>query len=249
MKANIQNIQEIYSEIPKDFKINGQINFNYNLKSEEDLFLDGWRNVVIPTYNKLTQVLSNEFVLIDDIVTKSIIELNESQVEDNTSRKVIRYEETIIEKYLYLMTRALSSSMGKYGSYEYLQSQKTEYDDKYKVAKGLVVNLPIQQAIEKEMLRDFSEVVLDSVLISYGITPTGTHLYKMYQLIIFRYEYAENRYNNFKGFIIDFRTKCRTLVENLEFSKLDSAFSLVDNLPNELTDAEIQTFYTNFENI
>lgn len=169
--------------------------------------------------------------------------------EEINAPLIVKYEDTIIEKYKYLMLRALSSSMGKYGSYEYLQMQKAEYDDKYKVAKGLVSNSAIESAIEKEMLRDFSEATLDAILTSYGITPTGTHLNKMYQLIIFRYEYAENRYNTFKGFIIDFRTKCRTFVENLEFSKLDASFALVDSLPNELTDTEIQNFYTNFENI
>lgn len=169
--------------------------------------------------------------------------------EEVNAPLIIKYEEIIIEKYLYLMLRALSSSMGKYGSYEYLQSQKLEYDEKYKVAKGLSNNTPIADAIYKEMLRDFSESMLDAILASYGITPIGTHLDKMYQLIVFRYEYAENRYNIFKGFIIDFRTKCRTLVENLEFSKLDTAFELVDSLPNELTGLEIQNFYTNFENI
>lgn len=170
-------------------------------------------------------------------------------IEEINAPLIVKYEDTIIEKYKYLMLRALSSSMGKYGSYEYLQMQKAEYDDKYKVAKGLVSNSAIESAIEKEMLRDFSEATLDYILTSYGITPTGTHLNKMYQLIIFRYEYAENRYNTFKGFIIDFRTKCRTFVENLEFSKLDASFALVDSLPNELTDTEIQNFYTNFENI
>jgi hypothetical protein len=170
-------------------------------------------------------------------------------IEEIDTALIINYEENIIEKYKYLMLRALSSSMGKYGSYEYLQIQKSEYEDKYKVAKGLVSNTSIETAIEKEMIRDFSEPNLEYILNSYGIAPIGSHLNKMYQLIVFRYEYAENRYNTFKGFIIDFRTKCRTLVESKEWSKLDNAFVLVDNLPNELTDVEIQNFYTNFENI
>ena len=182
-------------------------------------------------------------VLSNGVVVESITQ------EEINAPLIIYYEEMIIEKYKYLMLRALSSSMGKYGSYEYLQMQKAEYDDKYKVAKGLISNASIQIAIEKEMLRDFSEATLDYILTMYGQTPTGTQLNKMYQLIVFRYEYAENRYNTFKGFVIDFRTKCRTLVELLEFSKLDAAFALVDALPNELTDTEIQDFYTNFENI
>ena len=192
------------------------------------------------------EIILNGFqkpVLSNGVVVESITQ------EEINAPLIIYYEEMIIEKYKYLMLRALSSSMGKYGSYEYLQMQKAEYDDKYKVAKGLISNASIQIAIEKEMLRDFSEATLDYILTMYGQTPTGTQLNKMYQLIVFRYEYAENRYNTFKGFVIDFRTKCRTLVELLEFSKLDAAFALVDALPNELTDTEIQDFYTNFENI
>ena len=90
MKANIQNIQEIYSEIPKDFKVNGQINFNYNLKNEEDLFLDGWRNVVMPSYNKITQVLSSEFVLVDDIVTKHVVDLTSSELEQIQEENLLK---------------------------------------------------------------------------------------------------------------------------------------------------------------
>lgn len=163
--------------------------------------------------------------------------------------KALLYEEGIIDRFKYLMLRALSSSMGKYGSYEYLQLQKEEYDLKYKVAKGLVNNPPIADAIAKEMERDFNDSVLSSVLTSYGITPAATQIEKMYQLIIFRYEYAETRYNNFKGFSIDFRTKCRTLVELQEWAKLDTAFEMVDTLPTELTDLQINTFYATFDAI
>ena len=172
-------------------------------------------------------------------------------VEGATPEEVIAlntpiYEQGIIERFSYLMLRALSSSMGKYGSYEYLQLQKIEYDEKYKVAKGLLVCPPLLEAITREMYRDFPEVMLDSILTSYGITPTGSQLDKMLQLIVYRYEYAENRYNTFKGFSIDFRTKCRTLVELAEWAKLDQAFNLVDSLPESLNDEQINAFYNDF---
>jgi len=157
------------------------------------------------------------------------------------------YEEKIIYYYQYLMLRALSSSMGKSGSYEYLQLQKQEYEIKYSVAKGLTENTLISDVIEKEMLRDFPEESLNSILTSYGITPTGTHLEKMFQLIVFRYEYAELRYSQFKAFIIDFRAKCRTFVEQNNWIKLDESFSIVDALPTVLNDTEIEIFYNQFD--
>lgn len=166
------------------------------------------------------------------------------------SAKAIRYEERIIEFFMYLMNRALSSSMGKYGTYEYLQIQKREYDQKYQVAKGFITNVPVADSIVKEMERDFPEPMLDAILTSYGYTDlSGTPIEKMYALIIIRYEYALSRLNNYEGKAIDFRTKCRTLVENLQWSKLDTAFGLVESLPNELTDSEIETFYSTFDSL
>lgn len=162
---------------------------------------------------------------------------------------ILFYEDKIIENYKYLMLRALSSSMGKKGDYEYLNIQKDEYKEKYKTAKRIEVNPVIEDVIQKEMLRDFDEPTLDYILNMYGITPDGTQLDKMNQLIVFRYEYANNRYNIFKGYIIDFRTKCRTLVELKQWVKLDAAFALVDALPYELTDEQAQEFYNDFQNI
>jgi hypothetical protein len=164
------------------------------------------------------------------------------------AEKATIYEQKIIEFFMYLMNRALSSSMGKYGSYEYLQIQKREYDQKYQVAKGLVVNIPVAESIQKEMERDFPEPMLDAILTSYGYNDlSGTPIEKMYALIIIRYEYALGRLNNYESKAIDFRTKCRTLVENLQWSKLDTAFELVQSLPNELTDTEIESFYSTFD--
>lgn len=166
---------------------------------------------------------------------------------EQQAEEIQQLENEIISRYNYLMMRALSSSMGKYGSFEYLQNQKLEYDDKYLVAKGLKSSAPIELAIQKEMERDFSEAILDATLTAYGLIPTGTQLQKMHQLIVFRYEYAQNRYETFKGFVIDFRTKCRTFIELQEFDKLYTAFSMVDTLPLELTDLEIQNFYNSFD--
>lgn len=164
--------------------------------------------------------------------------------------KALFYENKIIEIFTYLMNRALSSSMGKYGSYEYLRIQKEEYDEKYKVAKGLEENVPVANAIIKEMERDFPEAFLDAVLTSYGHSDlSGTQIEKMHILIIIRYEYAKSRLNNYQGKAIDFRTKSRTLVELKQWSKLDQAITLAENLPNQLEDSDIENYYEQFNSL
>ena len=157
------------------------------------------------------------------------------------------YEAETIKRYEYLMLRSLSSSMGKYGTYEYLQIQRDEYELKYNVAKGALVNAYIADAIEKEMYRDFSDAILTQLLTEYGITPAITQIEKMYQLIIFRYETAYSKYMLFKSYCIDFRTKCRTFIELSEWSKLDFAFNLADTLPDDASELDIQNFYTSFD--
>jgi len=169
------------------------------------------------------------------------------QIAEENLKQNIKLEEKIIEKYNYLMMRALSSSMHKYGNFEYLQNQKAEYDQKYAVAKGLKVSVPLSNSLEKEMNRDFTDASLIDTLQYFGIVPAQNKLENFYKLIIFKYEYAENRYEIFKAFCVDYRTKCRTFLELNQIDKLEQAFEMSDNLPNTLTDTEIQTLYNQFD--
>jgi len=170
-----------------------------------------------------------------------------SEWVDNTPINIEEKEEEIIKRYNYLMMRALSSSMQKYGSYEYLQNQKLEYDDKYLVAKGLMVSAPLSSSLEKEMNRDFTEESLIATLAYFGLTPELTKLENFYKLIVFKYEYAQNRYEIFKAFCVDYRTKCRSFLELNQIDKLNQAFAMSDNLPDTLTDLEIETLYNEFD--
>jgi hypothetical protein len=191
----------------------------------------------------------NVFVkpLFDFELNEWIEGITPSQIED---LKPPIYEQKIIESYIYLMNRALSSSMGKYGTYEYLQIQKQEYDKKYFVAKGIKSIPSIEAAILKEMERDFTIPILDAILTAYGYNDlSGSQIEKMYVLIVIRYEYAESRLEVFEGMAIDFRTKSRTFVENKQWSKLETAFALIENLPNELTDLDIENYYSQFDNL
>jgi hypothetical protein len=178
---------------------------------------------------------------------KSTDTWNGSDWVDNTPINIAEKEEEIIEKYNYLMMRALSSSMQKYGSYEYLQNQKTEYEEKYLIAKGLKVSIPLSNSLEKEMNRDFTDASLIATLQYFGLTPEATKLENFYKLIIFKYEYAKNRYEIFNAFCVDYRTKCRSFLELNQIDKLNEAFTMADNLPQTLTDEQIETLYNQFD--
>jgi hypothetical protein len=178
---------------------------------------------------------------------KSTDTWNGSDWVDNTPINIAEKEEEIIEKYNYLMMRALSSSMQKYGSYEYLQNQKTEYEEKYLIAKGLKVSIPLSNSLEKEMNRDFTDASLIATLQYFGLTPEATKLENFYKLIIFKYEYAKNRYEIFNAFCVDYRTKCRSFLELNQIDKLNQAFTMADDLPQTLTDEQIETLYNQFD--
>ena len=171
------------------------------------------------------------------------------EISLNNEKKNIEYINEINKRYNYLLIRALSSSMGKYGDFEYLTNQKNEYTDKYLVAKGLKVSPPLIESIEKEMNRGFSESSLDQILDHYGLTSGATMLDNFFKLIIFKYEYAEKRYEDFKAKAVDFRTKCITLVETGETDKLEQAFDLVDRLDSETNGEAIEILYKQFDEL
>jgi len=166
-----------------------------------------------------------------------------------------KYYSNEIEKYFkYLYVRALASSMNKSNlDIGFLTAQREVYQDKYDVAKGIITSGVkydnTLELIQGEMVDEFSEDVLDVVLPTFGITPTGTHLNKMFQLIIFKFEYGLNAFSNFKKFIERFRTKCFTWLDVQLYSKIESAFSIVDDMPESLTLVEAQQLYDNFNAI
>lgn len=148
--------------------------------------------------------------------------------------------EEIAETVDYLTTRALSSSIGKSGSRSYLESQKLIYQEKYNVATGIVVNSAMVQTITDEMNRDYPTIEdLDSVLISYGITPTGTKLERFYLFIIFRFESGLSFYQFFISLVEDFRTCSLTHVENNRFDKTRLVIDFARALPVQITQAEL----------
>ena len=85
MKAHINDIQTIYSDIPKKWNVNGSLVFNYNLLTDQH-FTDGWRDVVLPNITEL-QKYSESYILVDDVVTKEVIDLTNEEISLLTLKK------------------------------------------------------------------------------------------------------------------------------------------------------------------
>ena len=78
MVANTENIQKLYAEIPNTWTVDGVRIDNYS--QSNDHFLHGWREVVIPAITEL-QRLGDEFILVNDIVTKEVIDFTTEEIE------------------------------------------------------------------------------------------------------------------------------------------------------------------------
>lgn len=85
MKANIENIQKIYSEIPNTWLVENIRIDNYKLI--ENHFEHGWRDVIIPEITEI-QKLGNEYILVNDIVTKEVIDLTQLEISELNKSKV-----------------------------------------------------------------------------------------------------------------------------------------------------------------
>ena len=86
MKANLENIQIIYGSIPETWVVNEARTDGYDLLIENH-FSDGWRDVIIPDITE-NQKLSDEYVLVNDIVTKIVIQKTQEEI-DNYNKSLV----------------------------------------------------------------------------------------------------------------------------------------------------------------
>jgi len=159
------------------------------------------------------------------------------------------YEKEIVSIYSMLCERALRSSMGKgyeYDTYQKLKQQQEEYAEMYAVSIGTSIEQTVIDGIQDEIDMDYPLEVLEAELISYGITPTGSHLEKMYQLIKFKYEYGEVIYNIYIRYAVSFRKKSRSWVASSLWSKLDTGFNIARSIPLELSTEESEALFNQF---
>ena len=111
-----------------------------------------------------------------------------------------------------LRLRAKASAIGKKGSRDYIFAQVEMYELKCKVAKGIVSG-------------QYFTDLLTNEAIEFGLS-----IEDFKALIILRYDTAEATYQQFLFMIERCRTFIQTLIENNDFTKVDSAFALIDTL-------------------
>ena len=148
MKANILNIQKTYSEIPGTWEFEGVTYQGYEHFTDLH-FAHGWRDVVIPTITE-TQKLSNDFILVDDIVTKEVIELNGLELQAIEDAKIPSSVSNIqIRKALIkfgIMPSSISAML-------YALPKKTQEE---KVKRELLINM---WEYENEMYRNSPDII------------------------------------------------------------------------------------------
>lgn len=148
MKANILNIQKTYSEIPGTWEFEGVTHQGYEHFTDLH-FVHGWRDVVIPTITE-TQKLSNDFILVDDIVTKEVIELNELELQAIEDAKIPSSVSNIQIRKALIKFGIMPSSIT---TMLYALPQKTQEE---KIKKELLINM---WEYEDEMFRKSPDII------------------------------------------------------------------------------------------
>lgn len=87
MIANLENIQKIYTELPSSFTHENIPHDNYSMLTELH-YVEGWRDVIIPEITNV-QKLGSEYILVDNIVTKEVIDLTLEEIREKTIPKQI----------------------------------------------------------------------------------------------------------------------------------------------------------------
>ena len=148
MKANILNMQKTYSEIPSTWEFEGVTYQGYEHFTDLH-FAHGWRDVVIPTITE-TQKLSNDFILVDDIVTKEVIELNGLELQAIEDAKIPSSVSNIQIRKALIKFGIMPSSIT---TMLYALPEKTQ---KEKIKKELLINM---WEYEDEMLRNSPDII------------------------------------------------------------------------------------------
>ena len=140
------------------------------------------------------------------------VEYVEATPEEIAEEKKPIYLERLQNYSIDLRVRAKASAIGKKGSRDYIFAQVEMYELKCKVAKGIVSG-------------QYFTDLLTNEAIEFGLS-----LEDFKALIISMYETAEATYQQFLFMIERCRTFIQTLIENDNFTKVDSAFALIDTL-------------------
>lgn len=132
--------------------------------------------------------------------------------EEIAEEKKSIYLERLQNYSIDLLLRAKASAIGKKGSRDYIFAQVEMYELKCKIAKGLVSG-------------QYFTDLLTNEAIEFGLS-----IEDFKALIILRYDTTEATYQQFLFMIERCRTFIQTLIEKNNFTKVDSAFALIDTL-------------------
>ena len=148
MKANISNIQKTYSEIPGTWEFEGVTYQGYEHFTDLH-FAHGWRDVVIPTITE-TQKLSNDFILVGDIVTKEVIEITADELQAIEDTKIPSSVSNIQIRKALIKFGIMPSSIT---TMLYALPKKTQEE---KVKRELLINM---WEYENEMYRKSPDII------------------------------------------------------------------------------------------
>ena len=195
--------------------INGQYQGTYS----NDFIQKNYNKVInsqLVSEWELTDVLPNQNLLKP---TWNDIEWIESATpEEIAEEKKPIYLERLQDYSTDLLIRAKGAAIGKKGDKDYILGQVEMYDNKYAFSKGVFFSQLIFDEMTKEAI-EFGNTI--------GVS---MDLEAFKQLVIYMHDDASEKYRVFVYMIERCRTFIQTLIENNDFTKVDSAFALIDTL-------------------
>jgi hypothetical protein len=157
-----------------------------------------------------------------------------------------------------LTTSALSRAANKLGlglSRIELENLESEYKSIYQVAKDYIDNDNIFDQIifdnlDFEQENDLPGDKLNQVANQLQISTDGNSRIQIYcKIIIKKYELGELMLNKFNSFIRTFRSKMITFLEQNQFEKVESGFSLSQSITNQTENSQLDNIFLTFNNL
>jgi hypothetical protein len=164
------------------------------------------------------------------------------------------YRRDVDEVVEFFDDNALSYAINKFNKSEkMLKSLRETYENKYRVAKKELTSGIIYQTVidtlQKEMKDELTEPVLEALLTAFGVTPTGDHLNKMFQLVVFKYEYGQSIYFNMKALAEHFRTKIDMYIKSGDWGRVDMLFNFMFGIMTNLDPSKLEEYKKDLDEI
>ena len=232
MKANLKNIQKQYATIPTN--LNAGI---YYVPTEVEAYADGWRDVITPEYNAETQKLS-DWQVIDDTITKEVIDLTAEELQAIEDAKVVEYRAKIFNTFESLLKSAKERAVGKVGenlTERQLDDLELSYNKKNEDALKIIVGEPVEQVVldtlNFEIEFDFNN---QFTLIEYCGLINNIHTQ------------GNIAFNKFKALAENFRSRLLTDLKNKDFGCIDKRFAVVGQITAGMSMEDLENLNTIF---